>query len=751
MDSSRIDFVSLTDYRGQTRRVDFNGDSSLIYGPNGSGKSSVLRAISLALTGRLPGDSSDLDTKGYIEETGPSGAFKIEVGFSDGGRVVREFTGTQMRVRVNFGDNPTSPRNTDHEQALVERCGRNVGLFMDANRIVALSPDNLRNMVLRMCAESGGSQQWTARMITDYLYGEVSGLKGLDLLEPLVQRYAENGDFEPLVFMDSIQNTLEKAATECRRSVREFNQTLNAKAPIERPDPDKIQEFKGFVAENEGKLSALQRNIGAVQEKIASIRAANAEIKANGDRSAKYIKQAEDAAKNANTAVSRYESTLDDLNNDLNRIKSEKPQPPVLQESVDDLFSQSGDQADDAPKYDGDLNADKARLSELDRSSRQMAERQRAAGTAVGNIEGRLWSVQAQLKAIADGKCPTCGQMTDGVRDSLHAEITRLSDELTVAKAEQESANDAQVRAIDEFTSLDTKIAAHERAIVAYNAAKEQRERSKPDPMADYSAAIKRWDSMIAGKLAEIESIKSSLTRFQAMRDEADAILAEAVKARSGGQPDFQTIPAELQKQADEYLEEEARLVAFLDSDRAILEEMNGDVKTLDEFNRRQHEAELGKQAAQNELSLLTDGLALLPKLLTLIVDSLVGPLVMAVNATLPPRIGVFSVRFNPTFSIGIERPNADSEHPHYIPMSALSTAEKYIFLASIQRAMVEMSGASVPVAPLDNIEVMDHRSWASFQSFVNESRDSMQIILSGRRDDNPESELAFGYKSLYK
>jgi hypothetical protein len=179
----KVDKIELQDYRGQNRTVEISGRSVLIEGPNGAGKSSILRAISLAYTGRLPGSVSELTTAGYAEDTGPSGAFKIEVSDTDRGRVVREFTGTQMRVRANFGSNPTSPRNTDHEQALTERCGRNMGLFMDANRIAAMPPEALRNMVLRMCADFAPSSQWNANMIVDYLYGKVPGLEATGIVK----------------------------------------------------------------------------------------------------------------------------------------------------------------------------------------------------------------------------------------------------------------------------------------------------------------------------------------------------------------------------------------------------------------------------------------------------------------------------------------------------------------------------------------------------------------------------------------
>lgn len=749
--NARIQFVELTDYRGQTRRIDMAGVSTMLTGPNGSGKSSVLRAISLALTGKLPGSNTELDTKGYAEDTGPSGAFKIEVGFTDGGRVVREFTGTQMRVRANFGPNPTSPRNPDHEQALVERCGRNMSLFMDSNRIVNLPPDMLRNMVLRMCAESSPNTQWTAQMVADYLYGNVPGLKESGILAPLVQKHTSPGVvFEPLAFMDAIQNTLETEATECRRIVRELNLTLNAKAPIDRPDPEEIENCKNAIVDMEAELSSLQRSIGGTQEKIDAIKAGNAKIKADYEYSAKYITQAQEAFRNATATCEKYRAAIATAHEQLDALTLARPEPVIESAPVDDLFGNAVEVVDDAPKYDGDIDADRALALKMDSDGKVLSTEQRNAAVAVMSVENRLKDAKIRKSKFESGICPECGQSVDAIRSDVESEIDSLARELTDADDRLELANEQQGELNTKWRALVAKIRAYDDALIAYNATKKQREAAEANKGADYQVALNHWLATVNAKQDEITALKASLARFNAMRIEAENTLRDATaKLPVANTSEPIDVPVELQSQLDNLLASEIELVQRLDAARSILEELNGNVKTLDEFARKQFEAESRKQATQNRQSLVTDGLALLPKLLTMIVDALVGPLVLAVNAMLPPRLGIFTVRFNPTFSIGVERPIGNTDKAHFVPMSALSTAEKYVFLACIQKAIIDMQGASVPVVQLDNIEVMDKASWSAFLTFVRDSNPVMQIIVAGRRDDVPNSESAFAYSPL--
>ncbi|MFA7177142.1 MAG: AAA family ATPase, partial [Smithellaceae bacterium] len=708
----RVDKIELQDYRGQARTIELGGRSALIEGPNGAGKSSVLRAISLAYTGRLPGSSSELSTAGYAEDTGPSGAFKIEVSDTDRGRVVREFTGTQMRVRANFGSNPTSPRNTDHEQALTERCGRNMGLFMDANRIAAMPPEALRNMVLRMCAEFAPSSQWNADMIVDYLYGKVPGLEATGIVKEVHDRVHRGlVTFDPLAFMDAIQAALEKEATECRRLVREYNLTLNAKAPLDRPNPEDVLELQGEIRKREAVVSEAERAIGAMQERRKAMESAASKAKQEYEYSERYIQQARAAKDNAEATVTKYRTSIVQARAELDAMLKAKPVEPVAEpEAVVsggaiDLFGQPVE----AELANG-LDAARAELAELDAEADRVGQVQQESNFAVMQIDGQLADKRIMQAKYASGTCPTCGQSVGGVAAELDAEIRALDEARQQAIVDREKANENQVAIQARCAPLRQKIKTIESES---SAAQDKAKRAD----ADYQNAVRNWESGVTSKQAEITSLALNLIHFEDMAKEAARQYAEVTAKVGHESPTPEPLtglvidPFFLQEiQGAE--SELSVMVADLDTYRKRHEELTGNIRVLDEFARRQHEAESEKQKVQNRQSLMTDAISLLPGLLSMIVDALVGPLVNAVNATMPPRVGRFAVRFNPSFSIGVER--VSKAHPavkesvtQFLPMTALSTAERCMFLVCVQKAIIDLQGATMPVILLDNVEVM--------------------------------------------
>jgi hypothetical protein len=746
----RVDKIELQDYRGQARTIELGGRSALIEGPNGAGKSSVLRAISLAYTGRLPGSSSELSTAGYAEDTGPSGAFKIEVSDTDRGRVVREFTGTQMRVRANFGSNPTSPRNTDHEQALTERCGRNMGLFMDANRIAAMPPEALRNMVLRMCAEFAPSSQWNADMIVDYLYGKVPGLEATGIVKEVHDRVHRGlVTFDPLAFMDAVQNALEKEATECRRLVREYNLTLNAKAPLDRPNPEDVIELQDEIRKREAVVSEAERAIGAMQERRKAMESAATQAKQEYEYSARYIQQARAAMDNAEATATKYRTSIAQARAELDAMLKAKPVEPVAEpEAVVsggaiDLFGQPVE----AELANG-LDAARAELAELDAEADRVGQVQQESNFAVMQIDGQLADKRIMQAKYASGTCPTCGQSVGGVAAELDAEIRALDEARQQAIVDREKANENQVAIQARCAPLRQKIKTIESES---SAAQDKAKRAD----ADYQNAVRNFQASVTAKQNEIDNLNASLSHFEDMAKEAARQYAE-VTAKTDPDMPIESItgmvidPVFLQEIQDAESELSV-MVADLDTYRKRHEELTGNIRVLDEFARRQHEAESEKQKVQNRQGLMTNAIDLLPGLLSMIVDALVGPLVSAVNATMPPRVGRFAVRFNPSFSIGVER--LETIHPavkeavtHFLPMTALSTAERCMFLVSVQKAIIDLQGATMPVILLDNVEVMDAANWKAFEAFVSEASATMQVIAAGRRD---ESKPAFAVSFL--
>jgi len=729
----RIESIKLQDYRGRTVDFTLGGKSVMLTGPNGIGKSSILRAISLALTGRLPGSVKELDTDGYLEDTGPSGSFKIEVSDTDRGRIIREFTGTQMRVRANFGDNPTSARNSDHEAAIVERCGKQIGLFMSAERILALPPDSLRNMVLRMCAESSPDTQWNADMICEWLVKKVPGLKNSELMiEVNAKTNGPGMTFDPLRFMDALQSAFEGQATECRRLVRELNQILNATAPFEMPNPETVEEKKKALAILETKLSDIQRAIGRLEERKKAIEAANADSTQKYQYSTRYIKSAEEAVKTAEAAVKRYESGVATSERELAELKLYIPirLVPESNSSEGDLFSEGGNDSIAVPVYGGNLSEDKTQLNELADRIEATHQDVRAKGTQVERLDWQIAELKKRKEKYESGKCPECGQDVSSLTSNIDTDIDSINNERI-------EANDAALAALALYNSyFETNNGLLEKIQTFEGAQRDAQEVLKRQEQEEQDA-LRRHNASIAAKQQELDSLRLNLTRYQVMLDEAKQTYEKATTTRLDAIAPVAPIPAELTDELDKLQSEDGSLHEVIQASREELEAINGQISALTEFNRKQFEATGEKQQVQNELAILTTAISLMPELLNAIVDALVGPLVVKVNETLPARLGSFVVKFNPSFSIGIERVNGDSVY--FLPMSALSTAERCIFLSCVQKAFIDLAGTPMPVILIDNVEVMDEANWKVFTAFVQQSEATMQIIVAGRRaEDTP-------------
>jgi len=599
-------------------------------------------------------------------------------------------------------------------------------------------------MVLRMCADFAPSSQWNADMIVDYLYGKVPGLEATGIVKEVHDRVHRGlVTFDPLAFMDAIQAALEKEATECRRLVREYNLTLNAKAPLDRPNPEDVLELQGEIRKREAVVSEAERAIGAMQERRKAMESAASKAKQEYEYSERYIQQARAAKDNAEATVTKYRTSIVQARAELDALLKTEPANPVVEpEAVrpaptDELFGQLND-GDSLEIMRSQVLLLRADLESIPAHEPEYAE--------ALNLVARA---RLRLDLCNSGKCPECGQSTEAIRGEVDAEMKAAE----VARAEAEKVSQARTSKrsviLASLRDLNAKIADAESEASAAKAKADQHFR-------DYQNAVRNWESGVTSKQAEITSLALNLIHFEDMAKEAARQYAEVTAKVGHESPTPEPLtglvidPFFLQEiQGAE--SELSVMVADLDTYRKRHEELTGNIRVLDEFARRQHEAESEKQKVQNRQSLMTDAISLLPGLLSMIVDALVGPLVNAVNATMPPRVGRFAVRFNPSFSIGVER--VSKAHPavkesvtQFLPMTALSTAERCMFLVCVQKAIIDLQGATMPVILLDNVEVMDAANWKAFESFVSEASAAMQVIAAGRRD---ESKPAFAVSFL--
>lgn len=747
----RIQELSIKGFRGQNITVTPNGNSVLIEGPNGKGKSTVLEAISYAVSGAIPGKKI-LDNDALLTMCGPEGGFDIELSDDAQGKVRRSFTGTRAVVRANFGDRSTSAVNSDHERAIEDRFGNCVSpLLFDTKRIIDMPPNELRNLVLRLCHDAAPESQWTYRMVVDFLFDKLPRLKNENVVPEDNNTGIGKPAFDALTFLDVLARIFADATTECRREVRELNTILNAEAPIDRPDPEEVRKMQDVLATKEAEMIDLQRAFGALNERKRQIEAGNEAATNQYRYSEQYIGQARAAVVSAQATVDRYTASLATAKIDLAGIIAQNPhrEVPEVSTGASDLFGDSHagstgvefTEPEPVPEqdYDATIKARESQLASLIADWDNICEGQRDLQTRLIELNGEIRAQESRMDKYRNGKCPECGQDVAGivaeVKDTLADMIGRRANLTSLVN----SANTTCVQRQGE-------VAAARGAIARLTANKAEHDKRHADwvnrrerAISEAANRINMWESSKRLKEQEIDSLTDAVNRFRDTLAEAQATLETALANQKHADAiSIQEVPEQLTREIAALDADMAERTGWIEAYRIDLDAKLGAITALAEFNRRQAEAETQKQNVQNRQKILTDAADLIPELLNLIVRQMVAPLVDQVNAFIPPHLGRFAVLFQPSFSVGIIRPSFNASTgetvEHFTALRALSTAEACIVIVLIQRALIALSGSRFPVILLDNIEVMDALNWSMFQSFVQTNRANMQVIAAGRR-----------------
>ena len=746
----RIDALSIKGFRGQNVTIEPHGDSVLLEGPNGCGKSTILEAISYAVSGIIPGKKT-LDNDALLTMCGPEGQFDVELSDDAQGKIRRSFTGTRAIVRANFGARSTSAVNSDHERAIEDRFGNSVSpLLFDTKRIIDMPPNELRNLVLRLCHDAAPESQWTYRMVVDFLFDKMPKLKRENVV-PEESTGIGKPVFDALAFLDALARIFADATTECRREVRELNTILNAEAPIDRPDPEEVRKIQEVLAAKEAEMVDLQRAFGALNERKRQIEAGNEAATNQYRYSEAYIGQARAAVESARATVDRYKASLAIAKVDLAGIIAQNPhkEVPDAGTGVPDLFGGSPvgstgveftePEPVPAQDFDAAIKARELQLANLNTSWDNVCAEQRDLQTRLIELNGEIRAQESRMDKYRNGKCPECGQDAAGivaqVKDTLADMIDRRANLTNLVSMANETS-----------TKLQGEVAAAKAAIAALTVNKSEHDKRHADwinrrerAVSEAANRIRTWDSSKQLKEQEVASLSDALIRFQNTLAEAEASLETALaNQKHADAVSIQEVPEELVRQIAKLDVDMAERTGLIESYRMDLDAKLGAITALAEFNRRQAEAETQKQNVQNRQKILTDATDLIPELLNLIVRQMVAPLVDQVNAFIPAHLGRFAVLFQPSFSVGITRPffndSTGETVEHFTALRALSTAEACIVIVLIQRALIALSGSRFPVILLDNVEVMDELNWSVFRSFVQTHKAQMQVIAAGRR-----------------
>lgn len=747
----RIQELSIKGFRGQNITVTPNGNSVLIEGPNGKGKSTVLEAISYAVSGTIPGKKI-LDNDTLLTMCGPEGGFDIELSDDAQGKARRSFTGTRAIVRANFGDRSTSAVNSDHERAIEDRFGNCVSpLLFDTKRIIDMPPNELRNLVLRLCHDAAPESQWTYRMVVDFLFDKLPRLKNENVVPEDNNTGIGKPAFDALTFLDVLARIFADATTECRREVRELNTILNAEAPIDRPDPEEVRKMQDVLATKEAEMIDLQRAFGALNERKRQIEAGNEAATNQYRYSEQYIGQARAAVVSAQVTVDRYTASLATAKVDLAGIIAQNPHREVPEASTGapDLFGNSHadstgvefTEPEPVPERDFDAaikaqEAESTRLSELwDRATAEQA----AAATELARIDAEINVQKERAERFKTNTCPECGQPIHGVLQSIGDTLSKLTKTRVEAFAASVGASSVVMDIRQATAQASAALADVVSARNEYNKRHADWVNRRERAISEAANRINTWESSKRLKEQEIDSLSDAVNRFRNTLAEAQATLETALANQKHADAiSIQEVPEELTREIATLDADMAERTGWIEAYRIDLDAKLGAITALAEFNRRQAEAETQKQNVQNRQKILTDAADLIPELLNLIVRQMVAPLVDQVNAFIPPHLGRFAVLFQPSFSVGIVRPSFNASTgetvEHFTALRALSTAEACIVIVLIQRALIALSGSRFPVILLDNIEVMDALNWSMFQSFVQTNKANMQVIAAGRR-----------------
>ncbi len=755
----RIDALEVKGFRGQNVTLEPHGDSVLLEGPNGCGKSTILEAISYSIGGTIPGKKT-LDNDALLAMCGPEGQFDIELSDDAQGKIRRSFTGTRAVVRANFGNRSTSAVNSDHERAIEDRFGNSVSpLLFDTKRIIDMPPNELRNLVLRLCHDAAPESQWTYRMVVDFLFDKLPKLKRENVV-PEESTGIGKPAFDALAFLDALARIFADATTECRREVRELNTILNAEAPIDRPDPEEVKKMQEVLAAKEAEMIDLQRAFGALNERKRQIEAGNEAATNQYRYSEAYIGQARAAVESARATVDRYKASLAIAKVDLAGIIAQNPhkEVPDAGTGVPDLFGGSPvgstgveftePEPVPAQDFDAAIKAQELESNGVSALWDRAISEQLSTSVALAEVDAKISAQKERLERFKTNTCPECGQPIHGVmksiEDTLH-ELARVRVEAFAANVGATSVvMDIQQAATQARAVLADLVAARNEHDKRHADWINRRERA----VSEAANRIRTWDSSKQLKEQEIASLSDALIRFQNTLAEAEASLETALaNQKHADAVSIQEVPEELVRQIAELDADMAERTGLIESYRMDLDAKLGAITALAEFNRRQAEAETQKQNVQNRQKILTDATDLIPELLNLIVRQMVAPLVDQVNAFIPAHLGRFAVLFQPSFSVGITRPffndSTGETVEHFTALRALSTAEACIVIVLIQRALIALSGSRFPVILLDNVEVMDELNWSVFRSFVQTHKAQMQVIAAGRRSFESTGKLA--------
>jgi len=662
--------IQLQDFKGLTTTIGLSGPATILIGYNGAGKTTVLEGFYIGLTGMLPGHRpSQMDAATMQTLAGPSRRWGVVIRDDEGGEVRREFLGIQSRVRANFGENSTSSKNEDHDQAIKDRYGDFVA-SLDLSSLLSMRPDDLRDFVLDLCARGGGASPWTMEQVIEDLRSNVPDIDD----EPDIVEIPEDCE-GPLPLLGLLDTRISEAKTDCRRGVIEANRIRHAEIP-ELPDPVELEQAEKEVSLVESELASGQEELGRIDARGAERESIEQDIEERRDSIEKAKKKTREVRAEIDEALNLKEGFEHDIG--------------LLKDDVEML--EADGLGIDAPE----ALEDQGGFGVLEKMIEAIGKKLSTAREKYAVENNRAEDLNERLSQYKDGVCPECGQAAPDLVGSL-----------TQKKAKMEKARDKKKAAVKKLTDQHYKVRTE---------LKEKTDEAQAHGKAtrEAAAALQTWEKKVEEKKHAIELLIEKQTanddkgiRLEGRVEELMTDIASQTRGlkKARKKLDEMSKPgAELKKLNGFISGRKERLAEY----RQVAEELRAEERQARKAIKARDVAEDEHNAYQEWRKTLNDAEAALICIRREVVSSYVEPVVSRVTDVIGDYLGTFEARFEPRFQLGFSRDTGSEDEAAWVPLHRLSTGEFAMAALALGYALCDLRDPPVKVLMMDKIEVLD-------------------------------------------
>lgn len=489
----RIQRVRLRNFKGATRAVDLTGDLVVVDGPNGSGKTAILQAVSLALTGDIPGvgkreikrfASGELMSVAVVAGDGAR-EIEIERSFSDedGERCQvrpsqgeRSLKACEARIRAELGDAVVAVNLKDFLDLSPGKKGETLSRLVGA-RSAPVGPEDLLDALRAKLLEDEVETPIPAEIvkgIRSVWTGTKPAAANLDACVQYLSSEESGAEASERTAKAAVASLTSSAST---TDVPETSASLNDALAAARKTRD---EIKGELAADEERA----RSIEGARQVLAKSEAAITTAKLRLEDRIKTAKVLEERCSGASSVLQALKA-------------SPEPTEPTGSIEAEEIVAQSHRHAHD--EASAVLRAAEADLIRLRGSTTE------------------AWSGGTVTCPVVGAACPSSGWVCDNVKSNL-AEIEAR---VATARARENEARELLCQALDALTARRQAV---ETAWSTFHRALEERRNA----IAQQDQETSRATAELAAAVKVAEALKVQLDEAHRNKAKAEKALGEA-------------------------------------------------------------------------------------------------------------------------------------------------------------------------------------------------------------------------------